>query len=156
MTSLLDAPWRQWAACRGADPALFFAATNAEDRGRRLRTLGDMQRAQALAYCARCHVRDDCLDHAIRFDELGIWGGTTQRERARMRRALVDVGVDLPSRPEAELLPRSTPTGADYPAQCGTARAYRRHVRNGEEPCPACRIAANAEWRAARSSRGDR
>lgn len=135
--------WRLDAACRGVNPELFFAPGRNDDRGRRLRTLGDMQRAQALAYCARCPVRDACLDYALRFDELGIWGGTTYRERRRLRNELAGRGVELHNRPEVDLLPRVTAIGVDYLAGCGTAAAYRRHLRRGETPCPACADAAS-------------
>jgi len=39
------------------------------------------------AVCARCAVRDACLDHAVEnwIDE-GVWGGTSPRERRRIRR----------------------------------------------------------------------
>ena len=30
---------------------------------------------------------------------------------------------------------------------CGTTAAYRRHVRNGEPPCRACREAEAGRWR---------
>jgi WhiB family redox-sensing transcriptional regulator len=40
----------------------------------------------AKAVCARCAVRDECLDYALaeRLD-FGIWGGVGGRERRRMR-----------------------------------------------------------------------
>jgi WhiB family redox-sensing transcriptional regulator len=61
--------WRNDAACRGTDPAVFFPerATSPEP---------------ALAICARCPVRAECLDAA---DDDGIWGGTTAVERKPRR-----------------------------------------------------------------------
>ena len=35
--------------------------------------------------CAQCPVRQACLDHALAWDEDGIWGGTTKPERERMQ-----------------------------------------------------------------------
>jgi hypothetical protein len=41
----------------------------------------------ARAVCARCAVRDECLADAVRNHERGLWAGTTDRERAKLRRA---------------------------------------------------------------------
>lgn len=43
---------------------------------------------QALSVCRRCDVRGACLDYALSIGPVtGIWGGTTERERRRLRRA---------------------------------------------------------------------
>ena len=62
------------AACKGLDPRLFFP-----ERGE--------STAEAKAVCAACPVRADCLDWAIATTQKwGIWGGTSERERHRLRR----------------------------------------------------------------------
>jgi WhiB family transcriptional regulator, redox-sensing transcriptional regulator len=62
------------AACRGADSAPFFSVEYFEQ-----------SRAQAV--CARCPVRQPCLDYALANSELeGIWGGVTQSGRVKNRR----------------------------------------------------------------------
>ncbi len=39
-----------------------------------------------LTLCARCEIREECLDLAIRFNETrGIWGGTFPHERRTLR-----------------------------------------------------------------------
>lgn len=39
------------------------------------------------AVCGRCAVRGECLDYALAGDDRhGIWGGTSERERRRLRR----------------------------------------------------------------------
>ncbi|GAC1409045.1 MAG: hypothetical protein NVSMB57_01250 [Actinomycetota bacterium] len=59
------------AACKGADPELFFGQT-------------DREAAQAKALCARCAVSRPCLDFALASRErVGIWGGLTESERRR-------------------------------------------------------------------------
>ena len=64
--------WRSFAACKGADPALFFPA---EDAGR------NATRA-AKAICADCPVRVPCLRQAVDDGERwGVWGGLAERER---------------------------------------------------------------------------
>lgn len=40
----------------------------------------------ALRICAVCPVREPCLEHALTQHEYGIWGGTSERARARIRR----------------------------------------------------------------------
>jgi len=67
--------WQDYANCRGADADLFFPERGASTR-------------KAKAICAQCEVRVDCLDFAIRNGEkFGIWGGMSERERRRVRRA---------------------------------------------------------------------
>lgn len=36
--------------------------------------------------CRGCPVKDQCLEYALEHGELGIWGGTSERERRRLRR----------------------------------------------------------------------
>lgn len=67
-------PWVERGACRGVDPALFFPGVG---------VTADAVRA----VCAGCPVTAECLDYALRNGEhYGIWGGTSERERRRMRR----------------------------------------------------------------------
>jgi WhiB family transcriptional regulator, redox-sensing transcriptional regulator len=66
--------WRSAAACRSADPELFFPIS---DSGPSL-----VQAAEAKAICAGCPVRRQCLAFALRTRQVhGIWGGRTERER---------------------------------------------------------------------------
>jgi WhiB family transcriptional regulator, redox-sensing transcriptional regulator len=59
--------WIQHAACKGADPDIFYDS----DRER-----------EALSYCYRCDVADECLEHALTRPETeGVWGATTERQR---------------------------------------------------------------------------
>lgn len=44
---------------------------------------------EAKAVCASCAIREPCLEYAIANNEVfGIWGGHTQRERQRIRKAM--------------------------------------------------------------------
>ena len=71
--------WRSVAACRSADPDLFFPIS---DSGPALE-----QAARAKAICATCRVQRECLAFALRTRQIhGIWGGTTEHERAAVRR----------------------------------------------------------------------
>ena len=70
--------WYDLAACKGANPDMFFP-----DRGDNETVIA------AKAVCARCPVRAECLNHALEHNELrGIWGGTTGRDRRRIRRQM--------------------------------------------------------------------
>lgn len=61
--------WREQAACRGLDPALFFPEK------------GDDGHA-AKAVCAVCPVRAECLRWALTVPEKdGIWGGVAPHAR---------------------------------------------------------------------------
>jgi WhiB family redox-sensing transcriptional regulator len=65
--------WRYRAACRGADLNLFFPG-----RGE--------SAEPARRVCARCPVREPCLDYAL--DQgitHGIWGGLAERDRRSLR-----------------------------------------------------------------------
>jgi len=71
------ADWRDHAACRLADPELFFPVSpggpspDQADDGRAAR-----------AICATCPVRRECLQFALATRQAhGIWGGMSERER---------------------------------------------------------------------------
>jgi WhiB family redox-sensing transcriptional regulator len=66
--------WRQLAACRHADPELFFPPSASGP--------GLNQVTQAKAICAGCPVRQQCLTFALdtRQDH-GVWGGMSEEER---------------------------------------------------------------------------
>lgn len=69
--------WWPRAACLGLNPDLFFPAGNNET-----------VHPEAAATCARCRVRDPCLEYTLLDPELrGIWAGTTTSERKSIRNA---------------------------------------------------------------------
>jgi len=68
--------WHARAACRGAGPDAFILGSG--------RNAAIMDRARAI--CATCPVTEDCLAYAMGdVDTVGIWAGTTGRERRAMR-----------------------------------------------------------------------
>jgi WhiB family redox-sensing transcriptional regulator len=68
--------WRRLAACRSADPDLFFPVSGGG-------WAGQVEKAKAL--CGACPVRRRCLQYAISGDEAyGVWGGLTGDERRRV------------------------------------------------------------------------
>lgn len=69
--------WMHRAACRGHDPAPFFATT-------------PTSRQAAIDICATCPVRAQCLDYALDDPALtGVWGSTDDTQRRAMRRQAV-------------------------------------------------------------------
>lgn len=72
-----DLEWQADAACRGADPALFFPDGQ----------MGHWQTQEAKAICATCPVVEPCLAYATVTGAEGIWGGLTERERHSQRLA---------------------------------------------------------------------
>ena len=70
-----DRGWQARANCMGVDPDLFFPERGASTR-------------EAKEVCRGCVVREDCLEYALESGEkFGIWGGMSERERRRLRRA---------------------------------------------------------------------
>jgi len=69
------------AACQGLDVNLFFPG------------IGENLKAkQAILVCSTCPIRQRCLEFALQWttrDCPGIWGGTTEGHRARLRRTRV-------------------------------------------------------------------
>lgn len=76
LRSLIDKPdWQADALCREYPDLEFFPT-----RGESIEP--------AKAVCRRCAVSEECLAYALeRNEKFGMWGGTTERERRRLRRA---------------------------------------------------------------------
>ncbi|BDT39633.1 WhiB family transcriptional regulator [Streptomyces antibioticus] len=71
--------WRAASVCKDEDPELFFPIGNT---GPAL-----LQIEEAKAVCRRCPVMERCLQWALESgQEHGVWGGTDEDERRRMRR----------------------------------------------------------------------
>jgi WhiB family redox-sensing transcriptional regulator len=83
VTNELDMGWQYRAACRGEDAEMFFAPNYFERKEEK-----DAREAQAKGICARCPVRDECLEYALRNREPhGIWGGLNESERKALIRS---------------------------------------------------------------------
>ena len=79
LADLMDAApertWQRQANCMGVDPDLFFPERGASTK-------------EAKEVCRACVVREDCLEYALdNGEKFGIWGGMSERERRRLRRA---------------------------------------------------------------------
>jgi len=72
-TGLLS--WQEQALCAQTDPEAFFPEKGGSTR-------------EAKRICVGCDVKGECLEYALGQDErFGIWGGLSERERRRLKRA---------------------------------------------------------------------
>ncbi|MDF9874815.1 WhiB family transcriptional regulator [Cellulosimicrobium cellulans] len=125
--------WRTRAVCDDTMTVLFYPPEAIRSEAGR----GELE-AAAVAVCQPCPVRAACLEYAVANREAhGVWGGTTETERATLLHPVAD--------PTAPTRPRRGP------ARCGTPSGYARHRRRDEEACDACRTAVAADVRARRA-----
>ena len=74
--------WRALSACRDTDPDLFFPVGTTG--------LALEQIAAAKAVCDTCEAKRECLEFALSTNQdSGVWGGTSEEERRKLRRAWV-------------------------------------------------------------------
>ena len=74
--------WRTRSACRDSDPDGFFPI------GITGTALEQIETARRI--CTACTVAHDCLEFALATNqEAGIWGGTTEEERRKLRKSWV-------------------------------------------------------------------
>ena len=107
--------WREQAECKDDPiPDLWFVPP------------GDRHGiAAAKAICRRCPVAAECLAEAMADPSIvGVWGGTGENERAKLRGAM--------PRPPKDI-------------QHGTPGGHRTHRARGEESCGPCTAAARAQ-----------
>lgn len=65
--------WRQWANCKDVPKDVFVIKQGQSTE-------------RALWFCETCVVRKACLEYALDNNCVGIWGGTTQKQRAKIKR----------------------------------------------------------------------
>ena len=68
--------WMDKGACRDYPQSWWFPSRTGVDDSRKAKMI-----------CSTCPVRTECLDYALANGEYhGIWGGSSERQRQRMRR----------------------------------------------------------------------
>lgn len=72
----IDYSWQKEAACLGADTDSFYS------------THGRTASVQLRDRCDRCPVSDECLQHALKYEEYGYWANTGPSQRVALRRQL--------------------------------------------------------------------
>jgi hypothetical protein len=112
-------------------------------------TAARAEAARALALCAVCPVRGECLELSLRHwdavGRYGIWGGLVEAERAAVRRewlAGTEVAMLLePVTPPSDLGDQPVTVPSFRPRRCGPARlvtrwpACGRPGAGGRRPC---------------------
>lgn len=77
--------WRDNAACRDVDSDLFFPVGTGDHAANAI------QARAALAVCAGCSVRRECLAFAVgKAEKHGVWGGMTEDARNAAGRHLTE------------------------------------------------------------------
>jgi WhiB family redox-sensing transcriptional regulator len=66
-------------ACSQHDPDLFFPDTEGPNFYTLIRNAKEV--------CFTCPYQLECLEHAVKNNEPGIWGGTSDKERKNMKRS---------------------------------------------------------------------
>lgn len=75
-----DAPFFDGSqVCAQVDPELFFPENAIE-------ALHNIKLVRPI--CTACAFRNPCLAYALKHKEIGIWGGTTEREREKLKRRI--------------------------------------------------------------------
>jgi WhiB family transcriptional regulator, redox-sensing transcriptional regulator len=132
--------WRDEATCRDlvtADYDPFFADTK------------DGQ-LEAIAICATCPVRDDCLTFAVHTgQQYGIWGGQPQQTIRRL------IALDRAGRPQANQVPPGHPQASKTHCKRGHPFSAENtyYTPDGQRRCRTCLREAQPV-RGVRSPRG--
>jgi hypothetical protein len=82
--------WQLEALCSGMDAKDFYGGEGTPESP----SMTPTQRKATKKLCGSCPVRGDCLEFALENREgYGIWGGTTDEERADLLNSYIDPGL---------------------------------------------------------------
>jgi len=70
--------------CAEVDPELFFPQEVEVSKTKVVSVYRDVAAAKEICYS--CPLMASCLEYALRGQEIGIWGGTTERQRDKLRK----------------------------------------------------------------------
>ena len=135
---VIDYSWQSDAICKDLPTDVFYP-------GR-----GSVVSKVIKERCAICPVKDACLEHALKYEAHGYWGGTTEKDRVaiRMNRDIILIkpetvfwySVSEAKREKEEN--RTKIQGRGRKARvCGTYSAYKGHLGRKEVPCEPCKKA---------------
>lgn len=71
--------WREFATCKDQPLELFCSPDSDEPES-------PYPPQEAATLCHQCPVRTECLAYAMKYDECGVWGGTTEYQRKLLKR----------------------------------------------------------------------
>ena len=80
--STVNYNWQEAAECAKMDLNLFYPSH------------GYKYAKEAVRACSICPVKEECLQHALKYEEYGYWAGTTPSQRARIRK---EIGIKITS-----------------------------------------------------------
>lgn len=127
--STVSDEFKKDAACRGMDPELFMPTVG--KHGKEAREVCNGRKAtRSTPGLLACPVKQQCLEYCLSLPGpvMGIWGGTTERDRRLMRRN------------EQIVVRRRFHHGTDH--------GYRMHLQEGTKACPSCLRAHNESTKA--------
>ena len=88
--------WRRMAACRHTEPDLFFPV------GTTGPAVDQIEAAKRV--CRSCEAIEPCLDFALATNqESGVWGGTSEEERRKLRKAWLAARRSQRAAPPSEI-----------------------------------------------------
>jgi len=137
---VIDYSWQTKAICKDVPTDLFYP-------GR-----GMLVSKVIKDKCAVCPVRYACLEHALKYEAYGYWGGTTEKDRVaiRMNRNITLIKPEtvfwysVSEAKQRQEDQRVKIQGRGRKARvCGTYSAYKGHIQKKEIPCESCKKANN-------------
>jgi WhiB family redox-sensing transcriptional regulator len=75
--------------CSETSPEIFFPDEKEDENGKLISSTYTHE-AEAKSVCAKCEYRVPCLIAALKTSDIGIWGGTTESERRKIKREKID------------------------------------------------------------------
>jgi len=121
--------WLDKKNCEGIPVSLFYPGQ------------GQSIHQRVVDACADCPVKFECLDHALRYEGFGYWGGTTEKERQRLRKAR-GIRLNSPSTGLGNIGNKTRregrPRGKRPP--CGTMQGYNYEQRHRIPICDSCKF----------------
>lgn len=72
--------------CAEVDPELFFPQDVEYTTGRTVSISVYSNLSAAKEICYSCPLIAECLEYAMNTQQIGIWGGTTERQREQLRK----------------------------------------------------------------------
>lgn len=128
------------ALCSQTDAQLFFPEKGQSDQAKTARRI-----------CNACPLIEPCREYALTVAVYGFWGGTSERERQKIRRVRGIVPEPMTDDLAAgRVVVKGAGASLGRSHRCGTPAGYRWHHRHGEKPCTECSSAAarhKADWR---------
>jgi WhiB family redox-sensing transcriptional regulator len=70
-----DTAWFEDAQCKGANTEDFFIEA------------GQQYSKSVKEICTQCGVRGECLSFAVKYQVMGFWAGTTEKDRRQLKMA---------------------------------------------------------------------